>query len=67
MNGAKRSSFRDGLGLRMKAMGELGKVMEESANEAIQLLSQIGPDGNDLGTPQPCKSHSAFNLTKISS
>ena len=51
----------------MKAMGELGKVMEESANEAIQLLSQIGPDGNDLGTPQPCKSHSAFNLTKISS
>lgn len=55
LNGAKRSSFRDGLGLRMKAMGELGKVMEESANEAIHLLSQIGPDGNDLPSHQPCE------------
>lgn len=39
---AKRKSFRDALAMRMHSMGELGRVMEESAHEAVDILSQLG-------------------------
>lgn len=40
----KRRTFRESLALRMKAMGELGRVLSESAGEAMQLLAGIGGD-----------------------
>ncbi|GAA6022964.1 hypothetical protein JCM10207_007731 [Rhodosporidiobolus poonsookiae] len=39
---AKRQSFRDALAARMRSMGELAHVMEESANEAVEMLEQLG-------------------------
>lgn len=42
LTGVKRRTFREALAMRMKSMGELGKVMEDSAREAIELLSQLG-------------------------
>jgi hypothetical protein len=43
---AKRKSFRDALAMRMHSMGELGRVMEESAHEAVDILSQLGEGFN---------------------
>ncbi|KAL8286822.1 hypothetical protein RQP46_004350 [Phenoliferia psychrophenolica] len=42
LNSVKRRTFRESLALRMKAMGELGRVMEESAVEAMELLAGVG-------------------------
>ncbi|GAA5972693.1 hypothetical protein JCM21900_003972 [Sporobolomyces salmonicolor] len=43
---AKRRSFREALAMRMKSMGELGRVMEESAAEAVEILTHLeGPEG----------------------
>lgn len=44
LSGVKRRIFREALSMRMRSMGELGKVMEQSANEATELLSQLGSD-----------------------
>ncbi|GAA5895507.1 hypothetical protein JCM5296_006784 [Sporobolomyces johnsonii] len=42
---AKRRSFREALAMRMKSMGELGRVMEESAAEAVEILTHLeGPE-----------------------
>lgn len=46
INGLKRWTFREALVERMKSMGELGRVMDDSAQEAVSLLSQLGR-GND--------------------
>ncbi|GAA5875724.1 hypothetical protein JCM16303_003968 [Sporobolomyces ruberrimus] len=41
----KRRSFREALSHRMKSMGELGRVMEDVALEALDVLAQLdGPD-----------------------
>ncbi|GAA5961927.1 hypothetical protein JCM3765_006440 [Sporobolomyces pararoseus] len=41
----KRRSFREALAHRMKSMGELGRVMEDVALEALDILTQLdGPD-----------------------
>ncbi|KAK4054728.1 hypothetical protein OIV83_000652 [Microbotryomycetes sp. JL201] len=39
---AKRRSFRDSLSFRMRALGDLGRTMEDSAAEAVELLSRLG-------------------------
>lgn len=39
---AKRKVFKESLTGRMRAMGDLGKVMDESSLEAIELLSRLG-------------------------
>ncbi|KAM0793025.1 hypothetical protein ACM66B_000516 [Microbotryomycetes sp. NB124-2] len=39
---AKRRSFRDSLAFRMRALGDLGRTMEDSAAEAVELLSRLG-------------------------
>ncbi|GAA5853412.1 hypothetical protein JCM8547_002444 [Rhodosporidiobolus lusitaniae] len=39
---AKRRSFRDALASRMRSMGELARVMEESANQAVEVLESLG-------------------------
>ncbi|KAK4058216.1 hypothetical protein OIO90_000955 [Microbotryomycetes sp. JL221] len=47
---SKRRSFRDSLAFRMRAMADLGRTMEDSAAEAIELLSRLGQgefDGED--------------------
>ncbi|GAA6059607.1 hypothetical protein JCM10212_005106 [Sporobolomyces blumeae] len=44
---AKRRSFREALAYRMKSMGELGRVMEDVAIEALDILAQL--DGPNLG------------------
>lgn len=36
--------------MRMRRMGELGKTMEDSAREAMQLLSQLGQGYDEQGT-----------------
>ncbi|GAA5826249.1 hypothetical protein JCM5353_008808 [Sporobolomyces roseus] len=42
----KRRSFREALAHRMTSMGELGRVMEDVAIEALDILAQLdGPDG----------------------
>ncbi|GAA6023718.1 hypothetical protein JCM11491_002679 [Sporobolomyces phaffii] len=41
----KRRSFREALAYRMKSMGELGRVMEDVALEALDILTQLdGPE-----------------------
>lgn len=54
LSSLKRRIFREALSMRMQAMGELGGVMEESAREAIELLSHLG--GDELGTYLPWSS-----------
>lgn len=45
MGELKRRSFREALSHRMKSMGELGRVMEDVALEALDVLAQLdGPD-----------------------
>ncbi|GAA6043158.1 hypothetical protein JCM8097_004347 [Rhodosporidiobolus ruineniae] len=39
---AKRASFRIGLAQRMRAMAELARTMEHSANEAVSVLEGLG-------------------------
>ena len=46
MSEIKRRSFREALAHRMTSMGELGRVMEDVAIEALDILAQLdGPDG----------------------
>ncbi|GAA5839089.1 hypothetical protein JCM3766R1_002254 [Sporobolomyces carnicolor] len=42
----KRRSFREALAHRMKSMGELGRVMEDVALEALDILTQLDGPGN---------------------
>ncbi|BGP12998.1 hypothetical protein JCM10213_007989 [Rhodosporidiobolus nylandii] len=44
---AKRQSFRDALAQRMRSMGELARVMERSAEEAVGILEALGGDEFD--------------------
>ncbi|GAA5974039.1 hypothetical protein JCM11641_008228 [Rhodosporidiobolus odoratus] len=51
---AKRRSFRDALATRMRSMGELARVMEESSGQAVALLEQLGtgPEFDDAAFQQ---------------
>ncbi|KAI5477639.1 hypothetical protein MNV49_006025 [Pseudohyphozyma bogoriensis] len=52
ISAVKRRSYREALAMRMKAMGRLGQVMEDSANEAVAILEALG-GGDDEYYPSP--------------
>lgn len=53
--GVKRRVLRDAFGMRMRSLGELGVVLEESAKAAIELLDQLGID------PRPQEGQPAYD------
>lgn len=52
LGSVKRTIFREALSARMRSMGELGRTMEDSAKEAIELLSQLGQGYDAQGYPR---------------
>lgn len=67
LNEAKRKSFRDALAMRMQSMGDLGRIMEESSHEAVELLSslEVGeytPHGSFFFLPRLCDAIDIFSI-----